>query len=831
MTPSETPQTESARPLPETEDNSAGASKRNENVYINRIDTGFIKELNVRLGDNVTIVEPEVDRRNYATEHGQPPSDVIYFKPAPLTRWHGNLFEEHRNSVFNARTFFQVGPVQPSYQNSYGGSVGGPVDSQTSFSVELAQRKIRGMVNGNVLVPLPSERTPLATDPHLRAIVQSYLNAYPNVLPNRTDFDPRALNTNSPQTIDETRGLITADRKLTDRARLTFSYAGQHQYVNAFELVAGQNPDTDVGAQVGKLSLLRESSHGAWDTGVGFLRTKSLLVPEPNAVGPNVRMGHNLEELGPTSEFPVDRAQNVFRGGTQFLRLHGAHRIVFGAEFYRYQLNGIETKNQRPVITFGNNFGRDLIANLRLGTPTLYEISTGELSRGFRNSAWQFFLGDTWTATRQLQLTLGVRYGLESTPHEVQNKTTIPYGCDCNNVSPIVALAYSLPDGSVIRASYTLSYGQIYPVTFQQARFNPPAVIAYQVANPDLVNPLAGVTPDRSALVLIDKNLVAPYANQYNFSWERPLIGKTHIKLGYVGSRTVKIPVQLAGNRAAPAPGIALTTETINQRRPDPRYYEVGRIFNNGIAYLDAAQVVLETPRTRGLLLRINYTFSKAIDTGADYAFTAANQDAARGRSQFENDIWHDKKGLSDFDGTHYFLAQYSYLIPSPAESLRRVFGGWEISGATLVKSGTPLTLYIGSDAPGFGNVDGSPSERPNILDPSILGKTIDNPNTAPLILSRDKFAYITPGQLRGNLGRGAFRKDGIRNFNLALQRTFLLPGNHDRTLAFRAEAFNAFNHPQFDEPQRNLTSPAFGKITNTLNDGRIFQLGLRFGF
>jgi hypothetical protein len=44
----------------------------------------------------------------------------------------------------------------------------------------------------------------------------------------------------------------------------------------------------------------------------------------------------------------------------------------------------------------------------------------------------------------------------------------------------------------------------------------------------------------------------------------------------------------------------------------------------------------------------------------------------------------------------------------------------------------------------------------------------------------------------------------------------------------FRAEAFNLTNHPQFDEPQRNLSAPPFGKITNTLNDGRTFQLALR---
>jgi hypothetical protein len=54
--------------------------------------------------------------------------------------------------------------------------------------------------------------------------------------------------------------------------------------------------------------------------------------------------------------------------------------------------------------------------------------------------------------------------------------------------------------------------------------------------------------------------------------------------------------------------------------------------------------------------------------------------------------------------------------------------------------------------------------------------------------------------------------------------------GAREKTLQFRADAFNLTNTPQFDEPQRNLTSPAFGKITNTLNDGRVLQFGLRIG-
>jgi hypothetical protein len=113
-------------------------------------------------------------------------------------------------------------------------------------------------------------------------------------------------------------------------------------------------------------------------------------------------------------------------------------------------------------------------------------------------------------------------------------------------------------------------------------------------------------------------------------------------------------------------------------------------------------------------------------------------------------------------------------------------------------------------------------------VDPSILGATITHPDVAPLILRRDRFAYISPGELRGSVGRGAFRKAGIRNLNAAITKQWRWGGLREYTMLLRGEAFNLGNTPQFDEPQRNLSSPAFGKITNTLNDGRILQVGLR---
>jgi hypothetical protein len=275
-------------------------------------------------------------------------------------------------------------------------------------------------------------------------------------------------------------------------------------------------------------------------------------------------------------------------------------------------------------------------------------------------------------------------------------------------------------------------------------------------------------------------------------------------------------------NRADSIPGVVSTVFNVDQRRPDSRFTEVRTILNGGIAYYDAGILTFDMPLRKGFTATATYTFSKAIDEGQDFTSIAANRDLYTNRSQSEYDAFRDRKGLSTFDSPHALTLDYSYQIPAGHSRLTK---GWQVSGAALWKAGTPLTLFVGSDSPGFGNVDGSASDRPNILDSSILGMTIGDPNTSSLILRRDRFAYIQPGQLRGSLGRNTFRKAAIANLNAALSRTWNF---HDSTVIVRGEAYNVTNTPQFDEPQRNLSSPSFGRITNTLNDGRVLQLGLR---
>jgi hypothetical protein len=75
--------------------------------------------------------------------------------------------------------------------------------------------------------------------------------------------------------------------------------------------------------------------------------------------------------------------------------------------------------------------------------------------------------------------------------------------------------------------------------------------------------------------------------------------------------------------------------------------------------------------------------------------------------------------------------------------------GRWEFGAITLVKSGTPFDVLSGSDGPGYGNVDGAIGDRPNLFEPAILGRTINNPDTATQMLPRSAFAFMRPSDSR----------------------------------------------------------------------------------
>ena len=138
----------------------SGESRRNENVQFNLVDNNALKELNIRLGTTATLVsEFAVDRGYFGSEYGKPPTPPVHVAPAPGRGFHGDAFWRHNNSVFSARSFFQVGEVRPARENLYGLNLAAPLGPLGAVTLGVSQNRIRGNVNGNVLIPLPEERT------------------------------------------------------------------------------------------------------------------------------------------------------------------------------------------------------------------------------------------------------------------------------------------------------------------------------------------------------------------------------------------------------------------------------------------------------------------------------------------------------------------------------------------------------------------------------------------------------------------------------------------------------------------------------------------------
>lgn len=819
-------------------DTDEGEGRRNENVRITLIDNNVLRELTTRMGTTATIpLDLRFEDRYFAAEFGQPPRRHKRAVAPPVPKTHGVLRWGHQNSVTSARSFFQAGAVRPAHDNDFGFTVGTTVWRGAALTVEGSQTRSRGNVNGNVLVPAPEERTPLATDPERRALVQRLLDAYPTELPNRTDINPRALNTNDIQSIDNNRASVRLRQSPGGIGAIAMHYGFTGQKVDAFQLVGGQNPDTTTKNHVAMVGWNRNwSASTTTNVTVAYERVGSLLVSEESSVGPLVLTGFVVEFLGPSSNIPIDRALNRFTYAVRQEHMRGDHTWSVGAELTRRQVNGSEAESHRGLFFFRNDFGRDAITNIRLGTPSVYRVAIGNVHRGFRNWAMQYYVGDTWKISDSLTLDLGVRYEPVTSPREVQGLTSIPYDCDCNNLAPRFGFAIRPGKGlGLWRGSYGIHYGQIFDVTYGQSRFSPPHNINIALQAPDFVRPLARLTPAdldpsaRSTVFSMDPELTTPYSHQYGLNWQIGLGRQWTLDLGYVGSRTHKLLTIWYTNRAQPVPGVPQTTRTVNLRRPDSRFYDNRLVVNGSRGYFDAAKAVLTIPNWRGLSMEASYWWSKAIDLGNDFSNTASGRSGRLGRSQSEFNSHAELRAVSSFDQPHALLLKATWVIPSMRGRLSAITAGWSLSSVMLAKSGTPFDVIAGSDGQGFGNVDGSPGDRPNLLDPALLGRSVDDPDTSISRFPASAFAFIRPTDRAGNLGRNSFRKDGIFNINLAVSKEWTLPA--ETVLRSRAEGLNLFNHPQFAEPGRELTSPNFGQIANTLNDGRAFRFSLELDF
>jgi hypothetical protein len=854
----------------------------NPNIFLYRMDLNSLRRrITIVRGTDPQYIGEFLPERNYfGAEYGAPLNEfVLLNRRSPVPRWTYSAAESLEYGVLNARPFFNVGPLRSARVNQYDLSAGGPlIADKLSLSARYAHLRDSSNVNGNVLVPKANERTPRADDPSVRAIVANLLRAFPSELPNLRE---RHLNTNALQEIENREGFLRLDFKQGENSALAFRYSITDYAEDPFELVIGRYPQTDLRNQGWRSSWTYNfSPSSVGQFGLDLDRaTASLKLTEryrnllsPLGLGtavPDVDFkGDSLQDLGPGTQFPRYRVQNRFQFYGGVTKITGRHSLKAGGGIARVQVNDLQSDRSRGTLIFTDDF-RDPrcsaaadfrcseIENFLLGKPSQLNITLGNLYRGFRNWEHFFYVGDQIRLTSSLSLNLGLRYELQTAPSEVNGLTDVGYSTDGTNFAPRVGFAWNPGGGELaVRGGYGISYGSVFPVTYQFARFNPPAIRTLQISAPDITRllsiPHEQASAERTALNRLSPDLVTPYSHQYSLAVERPLPGSLFVRLAYFGSRSFHLFTHNVYNRARPVPetevGTNNRTDNINARRPDPGYYDITQIESNSNAYYDAAQVALEKRLSRGIAFRATYTFSKSIDLGGDFTNTASGvenpPEYGLTSSEFASRK-DDQKGWSLFDTPHNLTVSYTFALPSIGHITGwqgLLLRDWDISGTTVFQSGIPFHPHTGADGPGLGNVDGVQQDRPNLLNPALLGKSFDDPDTSGALLGADtcvreiflRCRYfdtnIPPGG-RGNIGFNTFRKDGTSNWNFSIGKAFRFRRWGEASAQFRAAFLNLFNHAQFEKPGFNVTSPSFGQITNTVNRGRVTQLSLRVNF
>jgi hypothetical protein len=238
----------------------------------------------------------------------------------------------------------------------------------------------------------------------------------------------------------------------------------------------------------------------------------------------------------------------------------------------------------------------------------------------------------------------------------------------------------------------------------------------------------------------------------------------------------------------------------------NPNFQSVSVTNNSATSDYHALQLKFQRRFSRGLQALASYTFSHSIDIASTDA--AANYLNTPGGGGYQS----VDRGDSDFDIRHSFTAGVTYDLPAPGtnKAVREAFGGWSLDTFILARSAPPDDI-IGALYFGPGGTALYP--RPDLV-PGVELELFSSQYPGGKIFNSAAFTEPALGT-QGNFGRNVLRGFGATQVDLALQRQFHLTERFN--LRFRSEFFNIFNHPNFGNPNNNLTDPLFGHSTQTL--------------
>jgi hypothetical protein len=428
------------------------------------------------------------------------------------------------------------------------------------------------------------------------------------------------------------------------------------------------------------------------------------------------------------------------------------------------------------------------------------------------------------------------------------------------DIQPRLGIAYQLNNKTVIRAGAGRYFTRLGVSDSIFLGGNPPFQPTANVSFGSVDNP-GGTSANSLPLTVTSQSKVFknPEAWAWNFTAEREIFWKSILSVGYVARRGLHLQREANINQPTTAVVAANPGVNIDALRPYKGYNSIRQTDNVASSIYNSLQVSWSRRFSGGLMFGVSYTLSKTMDDGS-------NQRDIVPDTYYTRNLW----GPSDYDTRHIMMINYLYEMPFFKNSSTlggKLLGGWQVSGIAQFQTGNPCGVAFNNDYAGVGQ-DGSMDASTNGLpyggssncpggqywvvngDPRLIktfgpngqwfatclvsmpaGQTC--PDGTKAFNGDDERIFRPPTRGQFNLQKGArglIYRPGLQNWNIGLYKKF--PINERSGFQFRAEAFNAFNHPNWSSPGMNPNATGtFGKVVGKTDDVRNLQLSLRFYF
>ncbi len=887
-----------------------------------------------------SIQEFQVQTNNYAAEYGRSSGSIVNLVTKSGTnQLHGSAYEFFRNNVLDARNFFAdpAFPAPALRLNQFGATLGGPIQKDKTFFFGNYEgfRQVAGITN-LTNVPTDAQRTGLFLNPATGQNVQVAVNPVSAQLfglfpqPDTTQSGGNFVS--SPTLTNSTNQYMLKIDHHLEHGMLTarYSYTGATIF---FPFQPGQGVTAIPGYGVNDKESTQLASLGYnWfissanlnEFRFGYMRvtgfTSNQTGPQAATFGfntgwpagspmglgdiPNITFSGGLvsgveatSNLGATGNNPAGNWINTLEFVDNFSHVTPRHEWKFGGEVRNIRDNRVYDLFFNGQLGFTGSANPEGIPNPLVdfaeGLPSSSLQFVGNSGRSYRTTSFDFFAQDKFKIRRNLTLSYGLRYELNTVLHDATGRSSTwrpnlfmqplapnadqtnlaelqasgiatqsqlggLYNGDHNNFAPRIGLAWSLgaAQATVLRAGYGIFYDTVFGNIPGNVMLNPPYLPDYFISSPAW--PASFGPSGFPVLTITPANLPTPYSQAWNLDVQHELPDKILLDVAYVGTTGTHLPRfrQIDQAYITQAQIDTLTPDVITRMEdlgiPPPvamflsqniglmpsivrgPYFGFAQIFeaeDSMSSNYNALQVKVDKQLSHGLSFGAAYTYSKSIDGASDFFGSGANGSTIFPQNNYDTAA---EKGLSDFDLRHRFVFNYIYSIPN-AKNLwsaipNAVGNGWQISGIITAQTGQPFSVLTGENQSSTGLGD----DRAN-----VSGNPNSGPHTVAEYFNTSAFSLNAPLTF-GDSGRNIVTGPGFTDVDFALMKNTNI--TERVRVQFRAEFFNILNHPNFALPNNVLSSPSFGALYQTpdvaqnnvgLGSGgpRLIQFGLKFLF